>query len=50
MGVTNFVSRPFAGLATMVTEYTDQPLMLVILFGSSSLFVLDSIKEIDTQK
>jgi len=47
MGLTNFVSRPFAGIATVVTEYTRNPLIYIIVFASSSLCVLDSIKEID---
>ena len=50
MGITNFVSRPFAGIATVVTEYTKNPLMYVIVFASSSLFVLDSIQELEEEK
>ena len=50
MGITNFVSRPFAGLATIVTEYTTQPLFYILIFAFSSLFVLDFIKEIDEEK
>ena len=50
MGITNFVSRPFAGIATVLTEYTKQPLLYVIVFASSSLCVLDSITEIDNDE
>ena len=44
MGITNFVSRPFAGLATIVTEYTDSPLNFVLAFAVSSIFVVKNIK------
>ena len=50
MGITNFVSRPFAGLATIVTEYTDSPLNFVLAFAVSSIFVVKNVKEIDEQK
>ena len=47
MGITNFVSRPFAGLATLLTEYTKHPSIFIIIFGSSSLFVMNMITEVD---
>jgi len=40
MGITNFVSRPFAGMATIVTEYTDSPLNYILGFAISALFVI----------
>jgi hypothetical protein len=40
MGITNFVSRPFAGMATIVTEYTDNPLNYILGFAISALFVI----------
>jgi hypothetical protein len=49
MGITNFVSRPFAGLATIITEYTDNPLKFIIGFAISSLFVIKNVKEQDDQ-
>ena len=49
MGITNFVSRPFAGLATIVTEYTNSPLNYILGFAFSSLFVIKNVKEIDDQ-
>lgn len=46
-GITNFVSRPFAALSTLVTEYTKDPLYYVLLFSFFSIFSIKYIKEID---
>ena len=47
MGITNFVARPITGIATVVTEYTKQPLIYIIVFGSSSIFAVNLITEVD---
>ena len=47
MGITNFVARPITGIATVVTEYTKQPLIYIIVFGSSSIFAINLITEVD---
>ena len=45
MGLTNFVSRPFAGLATILCEYTDHPLNYVIVFAITGLIAVTHIVE-----
>ena len=50
MGIANFVSRPIGGSATIVTEYTKQPLVYILVFASSTLFVLDFMKEVGEEE
>jgi hypothetical protein len=44
---TTFASRPFSGLAVVLTEYTDKPMAFVLVFSASSLLVLNKFKEFD---
>jgi hypothetical protein len=46
MGITNFVSRPFAGLATILCEYTNYPMNYVLVFSLAGLLVVNHIQEI----
>ena len=46
MGITNFVSRPFAGLATILCEYTYYPMNYVMVLSFMGLLVVDSVEEI----
>ena len=46
-GITNFVSRPFAALATILVEYTKNPMVYVVVFSLASTFSLQMIKEIN---
>jgi hypothetical protein len=45
MGLTNFVSRPFAGLATILCEYTENPLNYVIVFAMTGIIAVRHIVE-----
>lgn len=46
MGLTNFVSRPFAGLATILCEYTHYPMNYVAVFSLAGVMVVKNIEEI----
>lgn len=46
-GITNFVSRPFASLATIVVEYTNDPLLFVLPLALLALYGVDNIREVD---
>ena len=46
-GITNFVSRPFASLATIVVEYTRHPLFLVLPLTLVAQMSIDLIREVD---
>lgn len=39
-GYVNFISRPFGGVAAVLAEYTDDPLIYVLLFSLSAFFVV----------
>jgi len=36
-GISNFISRPFGGLSTIIPEYTDDPLIFIFLFSVAML-------------
>jgi len=44
-GYVNFISRPFAALATVLTEYTSEPILFVLFFGSLIVGSLQLITE-----
>lgn len=46
-GLTNFISRPFASLATILVEYTSHPLYLVLPLVLLSYFCVQLLHEID---
>ena len=43
--MTNFVSRPVIGLATFITEYTNNPMLLVAVFSAVNIAATFIIKE-----
>lgn len=45
---TTFASRPFGGLAIVLTEYTDKPMVFVLVFSASTLLVINKFKEFDS--
>jgi hypothetical protein len=46
-GITHLVSRPFGGLATILVEYTDKPMVFALVFSLTSMLVMNRIKVID---
>lgn len=46
-GITNFVSRPFASIATIVVEYTLHPLLFIVPLVFIALMCIDQINEVD---
>ena len=42
---TTFASRPFGGLSIVLTEYTDKPMVFVLVYAASSLLVINKFKE-----
>ena len=48
-GITNFVSRPFGALATILVEYTKNPMIYVVVFSAASTFSLQMINEINDE-
>ena len=46
-GITNFVSRPFASIATIVVEYTKHPLLFIVPLILIALMSVDQIREVD---
>lgn len=46
-GITNFVSRPFASIATIVVEYTKHPLNFIVPLILCGLLTVDQIREVD---
>ena len=49
-GITNFVSRPFAAMAPIVTEYSDKPLIFILVFSFISLFTINFIEVLDSEQ
>ena len=46
-GISNFVSRPFAALATLIVEYTDYPLFIVLPLSIFGFLSISKITEIE---
>lgn len=46
-GITNFVSRPFASMATIVVEYTNNPLFFVLPLALLAQWGIELIREVD---
>jgi hypothetical protein len=46
-GITNFVSRPFASIATIVVEYTKYPLFFILPLAFFTYVTVDQIREVD---
>jgi len=46
--MTNFISRPVIGLATFITEYTTNPMLLVSVFSMLNSGVTMIIKDPNT--
>jgi len=44
-GIVNFVSRPFAALATVICEYTDKPALFILGTALFMLLALGLIRE-----
>ena len=44
-GMINFISRPFAALSTIVSEYTSQPLFFVLAAAGGIIVFLPLINE-----
>lgn len=46
-GITNFISRPFASIATIVVEYTKYPLLFVVPLVLLAIACIQQIREVD---
>lgn len=46
-GITNFVSRPFASVATIVVEYTHHPLLFILPLACFANMSINQIREVD---
>jgi len=49
-GIVNFVSRPFASIAAIITEYVTNPVVYMAVFSFITIFVIFLIQEEETVK